>query len=178
MSKLSLRYTITTIPGSVQSSLKIYEAPVSGAIPPKVPAAMAAAYANNVLKPIIGHAGKFTSVILVDIFTTGASKSEYVGLLAACEAPLKLPKGALSGHVSQIAIVDAKQAKPASHDVPIVGVVTMNEAGLARDLTDEMFPRIVAHYPSTSFANSPDKEATTQQLDAKGRTEVLKALQH
>lgn len=108
----SPRYTVATIPQSKRSSLKIYEATMSGAIPSPGSHGLVAAYASNVLKPIIDKAGDFKGVILLDIFTSGASKAEYKKFLAACEEHLDLKGGALSGDISQIAIIDKSQDKP------------------------------------------------------------------
>lgn len=135
---------------------------------------MAQNYASKVLVPIIKEAKEFKCFILLDIYGTGASKEEYKTLLIACEPYLKsVPKGVLA-QVKQIAIIDAGQTPPKGNaQVPIVGVVVMDVKDLARDLTDGLYPRLVANYPSSMFT----QVATTDQIDAKGRIEVLRAIQ-
>ena len=145
---------------------------MSGGLP-HVTQAQAEQYTTNVLQHVMNQ--PFKQVVLVDIYTTGASKEEYARFLTTCEDKLKLPKHALKP--VQIPIIDATQTKPTSQGVPFLGPpVVIEVPGLARALTDGEYPRLIATFPSSEWHQTPEAVGQRDRLDSLGRLEVIKTI--
>jgi len=158
----------------------IFSAPISGGLPEKIPKDKATKYAQNVLGPIIQASPHFTHVVLLDIYTSGSSKTEYKALLKACEPILGLSKGKIS-NPTQIPIIDKTAKRPStktSRPVPFAcDAIRMPVSGLALGLTNGEYPRRVINYPIDRFEHPPSSYSEEDQLDAKGGSEIYHTIQ-